>query len=81
MDCVNAIRNGTDEPVEGQLSSRERIVMERMLLELYCQYDPSLPFREVVSTEVNILAVRNKFNSQISTLSVLIAMNIRHVKY
>ena len=54
MDCVNTVRNGTEEgAVEGQLSPKERIIMERMLLELYCQYDPSLPFREVVSPEVN----------------------------
>lgn len=53
MDCVNTVRNGTDdEIVEGQISPKERKIMERMLLELYCQYDPSLPFREVVSPEV-----------------------------
>lgn len=57
MDHVNAVRNATDERVEGQLSPKERIIMERMLLELYCQYDPSLPFREVVSPEVNIISV------------------------
>ncbi|XP_065215933.1 E3 ubiquitin-protein ligase TRIM33-like [Planococcus citri] len=53
MDCVNAVRNATDDQaVEGQMSPKERIIMERLLLELYCQYDPSLPFREVVSPEM-----------------------------
>lgn len=53
MDCVAAVSSGTEEkPPEGGLTPKERKIMERMLLELYCQYDPSLHFRDVVSPEV-----------------------------
>jgi len=54
MDCVAAVANGTDEkPPVGGLSPQERKIMERILLELYCQYDPSIPFREAVNPEVS----------------------------
>lgn len=40
------------EKKEGELSLKERKIAERLVLELYCQYDPSLPFREVIGPEV-----------------------------
>lgn len=43
-----------DKPAGGGLSEHERKIAERMLLELYCQYDPSLAFRDVVNPEVRI---------------------------
>lgn len=50
-----AINAGKDEkPAEGGLSRQERKLAERLLLELYCQYDASLAFREVVNPEVRI---------------------------
>ncbi|KAJ8913021.1 hypothetical protein NQ315_002036, partial [Exocentrus adspersus] len=39
------------EKKEGELSLRERKIAERLVLELYCQYDPSLPFRELIGPE------------------------------
>lgn len=37
---------------DGELSLKERKIVERLVLELYCQYDPSLPFREIIGPEV-----------------------------
>ncbi|XP_023025015.1 E3 ubiquitin-protein ligase TRIM33 isoform X2 [Leptinotarsa decemlineata] len=39
------------EKKDGELSVRERKIAERLVLELYCQYDPSLPFREIIGPE------------------------------
>nr|CAD7461801.1 unnamed protein product [Timema tahoe] len=42
-------------PVESRgqgLCSKDQKVAERLLLELYCQYEPSLHFREIVGPEV-----------------------------
>lgn len=36
---------------EGALSARERKIAERLILELYCQYEQSLPFREIIGVE------------------------------
>lgn len=36
------------------LDPAEQTLMERILLELYCQYEPSLHFREIVSHDVSI---------------------------
>lgn len=38
---------------EGELSPKEKKIAERIVLELYCQYELSLPFREVIGPEVN----------------------------
>jgi len=35
------------------MNSKELRIAQRIVLELYCQYEQSLPFREVVSSEVN----------------------------
>lgn len=40
---------------EGELNYKDRKIAERIILELYCQYDPSLPFREVIGPEVSNL--------------------------
>lgn len=42
------------EKKDGELSLKERKIAERLVLELYCQYDPSLPFREIIGPEVSI---------------------------
>lgn len=34
------------------MTARELRIAQRIVLELYCQYEQSLPFREVVSPEV-----------------------------
>ncbi|XP_056629753.1 E3 ubiquitin-protein ligase TRIM33-like [Diorhabda sublineata] len=39
------------EKKEGELSLKEKKIAERLVLELYCQYDPSLPFREVIGAD------------------------------
>ncbi|CAH0560944.1 unnamed protein product [Brassicogethes aeneus] len=39
------------ERKEGELSVKERKIAERLVLEMYCQYDNSLPFREVIGIE------------------------------
>lgn len=41
------------EKKDGELSLKEKKIAERLVLELYCQYDPSLPFREVIGPEVS----------------------------
>lgn len=40
------------EKKEGELSPRAKKIAERIVLELYCQYELSLPFREVIGPEV-----------------------------
>lgn len=39
---------------EGELTLKEKKIAERIVLELYCQYEPSLPFREVIGPEVHL---------------------------
>lgn len=39
------------------MSTKELRIAQRIALELYCQYEQSLPFREVVSSEVNDEAI------------------------
>lgn len=41
------------EKKDGELSAREKKILERIVLELYCQYELSLPFREVLGPEVS----------------------------
>lgn len=43
------------EKKDGELSMKEKKIAERLVLEIYCQYDPSLPFREVIGPEVKII--------------------------
>ncbi|KAI5630738.1 bromodomain-containing protein [Phthorimaea operculella] len=51
--CVNfaELPPDTAPPPGGGLSPRMRKIIERVTLELYCQYEPSLAFREPVPTE------------------------------
>ncbi|CAH0591729.1 unnamed protein product [Chrysodeixis includens] len=47
--CVNFAELAAEpEPAGGGLSSRSQRLVERLTLELYCQYEASLPFREPV---------------------------------
>lgn len=63
MECVSLINSENNEKsTESGLSLNERKVMERMLLELYCQYDPSIPFREVVNPEVSLILNLSRCN-------------------
>ncbi|XP_044253927.1 E3 ubiquitin-protein ligase TRIM33 isoform X2 [Tribolium madens] len=41
----------SSEKKEGELCFKDKKIAERIVLELYCQYDPSLPFREVIGPE------------------------------
>lgn len=55
MLCTNVLDCSEDPPVEKRpntLSPKDLRVAQRIVLELYCQYEQSLPFREVVSPEV-----------------------------
>lgn len=45
------------EKRDGELSLKERKIAERLVLELYCQYDPSLPFREIIGPEVTFHSI------------------------
>ncbi|XP_063384377.1 E3 ubiquitin-protein ligase TRIM33 [Cydia fagiglandana] len=48
--CVNFAELAEEPRAAGEpVSPREQKLMERVTLELYCQYEPSLPFREPVS--------------------------------
>lgn len=42
------------------MNIKELRIAQRIVLELYCQYEQSLPFREVVSSEVNKFLVGNQ---------------------
>lgn len=59
MLCTNVLdyTDKSDEPSSGEkrasgMSPKELRIAQRIVLELYCQYEQSLPFREVVSSEV-----------------------------
>lgn len=45
------------------MSTKELRIAQRIVLELYCQYEQSLPFREVVSSEVNNEAAQSFYNT------------------
>lgn len=49
--CMNFADIPETEKRDGELSLKERKKAERLVLELYCQYDPSLPFREVIGPD------------------------------
>lgn len=51
--CINFADIPETEKKDGELSLKERKKAERLVLELYCQYDPSLPFREVIGPDVS----------------------------
>lgn len=51
MNFADIPDNVLGEKKEGELSGKEKKVAERLVLELYCQYDPSIPFREVIGPE------------------------------
>ncbi|XP_046430107.1 E3 ubiquitin-protein ligase TRIM33 [Neodiprion fabricii] len=55
MLCTNVLDCSEDPPGEkrpSSMSARDLRVAQRIVLELYCQYEHSLPFREVVSSEI-----------------------------
>ncbi|KAG8303485.1 hypothetical protein J6590_007139 [Homalodisca vitripennis] len=45
------IQVGDKRPHSDGLDSYEQMLMQRILLELYCQYEPSLHFREVIPAD------------------------------
>ncbi|KAL6268152.1 hypothetical protein P5V15_001245 [Pogonomyrmex californicus] len=51
LDCSDDISNS--EKRSNSMSAKELRIAQRIVLELYCQYEQSLPFREVVSSEVD----------------------------
>ncbi|XP_044735141.1 E3 ubiquitin-protein ligase TRIM33 isoform X2 [Chrysoperla carnea] len=51
MNFADVPNTALGEKREPGLSPKERKIAERIVLELYCQYEPSLPFRELVSPE------------------------------
>lgn len=57
MLCTNVLDCSDDPPGEKRpntMSAKELRIAQRIVLELYCQYEQSLPFREIVSSEVNL---------------------------
>ncbi|XP_026673288.1 E3 ubiquitin-protein ligase TRIM33-like [Ceratina calcarata] len=55
MLCTNVLDCTDDPPGEKRtisISAKELRIAQRIVLELYCQYEQSLPFREVVSSEI-----------------------------
>lgn len=53
MNFADIPDNVLGEKKESELSPRERKIAERLVLELYCQFEPSIPFREVISADVS----------------------------
>ncbi|CAD6224100.1 GSCOCG00005481001-RA-CDS [Cotesia congregata] len=55
MLCTNVL-DCTEDPPEDKrsntMSPKDLRIAQRIILELYCQYEQSLPFREVVSREI-----------------------------
>jgi len=56
LDCSDDI--SSSEKRTNGMSTKELRIAQRIVLELYCQYEQSLPFREVVSSEVNDEAIQ-----------------------
>jgi len=56
LDCSDDI--SSSEKRSNGMSTKELRIAQRIVLELYCQYEQSLPFREVVSSEVNDKALQ-----------------------
>lgn len=59
--CVNFAALPEESPgPSGELTGRRRRIVERITLELYCQLDLSLPFREpqVLATNIGALYIR-----------------------
>ncbi|KAG8303486.1 hypothetical protein J6590_007140 [Homalodisca vitripennis] len=55
MSAIVVIRMvGDKRPHSDGLDSYEQMLMQRILLELYCQYEPSLHFREVIPADVSM---------------------------
>ncbi|CAL7945161.1 unnamed protein product [Xylocopa violacea] len=55
MLCTNVLDCSDDPPGEKRpntMNAKELRIAQRIVLELYCQYEQSLPFREVVSSEI-----------------------------
>lgn len=57
MLCTNVLDTAENSNIDlnkrpHQMSARDLRVAQRIVLELYCQYEQSLPFREVVGPEV-----------------------------
>lgn len=61
-----------DKRTRQGLDPAEQTLMERILLELYCQYEPSLHFREIVSHDVS----SNIFIIDVIQLSVILFREI-----
>lgn len=55
MNFADIPDNALGERRDSGLSPREKKIAERLILELYCQYEPSLHFREVVGPDVCII--------------------------
>lgn len=49
LDCSDDTSN---DKRSSNMSPKELRIAQRIVLELYCQYEQSLPFREIVSTEI-----------------------------
>lgn len=52
MNFADIPDNVLGEKRDGEMSLKEKKIAERIVLELYCQYEPSLPFREVIGPDV-----------------------------
>ncbi|XP_071645603.1 E3 ubiquitin-protein ligase TRIM33 isoform X1 [Temnothorax longispinosus] len=50
LDCSDDVSSSEKRP--SGMSAKELRIAQRIVLELYCQYEQSLPFREVVSSEI-----------------------------
>ncbi|XP_020293767.1 E3 ubiquitin-protein ligase TRIM33 isoform X2 [Pseudomyrmex gracilis] len=50
LDCSDDTASNEKRP--NAISAKELRIAQRIVLELYCQYEQSLPFREVVSSEI-----------------------------
>lgn len=65
MLCTNVLECPGDasnsEKRSNSMSPKELRIAQRIVLELYCQYEQSLPFREVVSSEVDRFLFGQKF--------------------
>lgn len=55
MLCFNFADTRMENPADGDVfPDKLKKIIQRLLLELYCQYESSLPFRELVSSDVSI---------------------------
>lgn len=69
IDSLQLLDGNDREKRKMALTTRDTKVAQRILLELYCNYEASQPFRELVDREVRLAHLIVLFTTQVKHLS------------